>query len=72
LNEVVRDEQRVRENIASLNGVSGQQELVQKYARQLADQETKIAALRDQLSELRNKKAALESELNSLIDKMEF
>jgi len=72
LNEVVRDEQRVRENIASLNGVSGQQELVQKYARQLADQETKIAALRDQLSELRSKKAALESELNSLIDKMEF
>jgi chaperonin cofactor prefoldin len=72
LNEVVRDEQRVRDNIGSLNRVSGQQELVQKYARQLADQETKIASLRDQLSELRKKKAALESELNSLIDKMEF
>ncbi|MGC9971653.1 MAG: DUF4139 domain-containing protein [Bryobacteraceae bacterium] len=72
LNEVVRDEQRVRDNIASLNRVSGQQELVQKYARQLADQETKIASLRDQLSELRKKKAALESELNSLIEKMEF
>jgi chaperonin cofactor prefoldin len=72
LNEVVRDEQRVRDNIGSLNRVSGQQELVQKYARQLAEQETKIASLRDQLSELRKKKAALESELNSLIDKMEF
>ncbi|MGO9094889.1 MAG: DUF4139 domain-containing protein [Bryobacteraceae bacterium] len=70
--EVVQDEQRVRDNIGSLNRVSGQQDLVQKYARQLSDQETKIASLRDQLSELRKKKAALESELNSLIDKMEF
>jgi len=72
LSGVVRDEQRVRDNIASLNGVSGQQELVQKYARQLAGQETQIASLRDELSELRKKKAALESELNSLIEKMEF
>lgn len=72
LNEVVQDEQRVRENIGSLNRVSGQQELVQKYARQLAEQETRIAALRDQLSGLRKKKTALESDLNSLIEKMEF
>jgi chaperonin cofactor prefoldin len=72
LNEVAQDEQRVRDNIGSLNRVSGQQDLVQKYARQLSDQETRIASLRDQLSELRKKKAALESELNSLIDKMEF
>ena len=72
LSEVVQDEQRVRDNIGSLNRVSGQQDLVQKYSRQLSDQETRIATLRDQLSELRKKKAALESELNSLIDKMEF
>jgi chaperonin cofactor prefoldin len=72
LKEVVQDEQRVRDNIGSLNRVSGQQDLVQKYARQLSDQETRIASLRDQLGELRKKKAALESELNSLIDKMEF
>jgi chaperonin cofactor prefoldin len=72
LGEVVQDEQRVRDNIGSLNRVSGQQDLVQKYARQLSDQETRIASLRDQLSELRKKKAALESDLNSLIDKMEF
>lgn len=72
LNETNRDEQRVRDNIASLNRVSGQQELVQKYARQLAAQETQIATLRDQQSDFQKKKAALEAELNSLIEKMEF
>jgi chaperonin cofactor prefoldin len=72
LGEVVQDEQRVRENIGSLNRVSGQQDLVQKYARQLSDQETRIATLRDQIGELRKKKAVLESDLDSLIEKMEF
>jgi hypothetical protein len=70
--DLSQDQQRLRQNISSLNRVSGQQEQVQKYARQLAIQETQLAALRDRLAELRKKKAALESELNSLIEKMEF
>jgi hypothetical protein len=72
LNEVARDEERVRQNIVSLNAVSGQQDLVQKYARQLETQETQIAGLRDRLSELRKKKAALTEELNAQIEKLEF
>jgi hypothetical protein len=67
-----RDQQRLRQNIDSLNQVSGQQALVQQYARQLAEQETRLASLRDQEADLRNKKSALESELNSMIGKMEF
>jgi predicted nuclease with TOPRIM domain len=62
----------VRQNIESLNRVSGQQDLVQKYARQLETQETQIAGLRDRLGELRKKKAQLSEELNSQIEKMEF
>lgn len=72
LNEIVRDEERVRQNIESLNRVSGQQDLVQKYARQLETLETQIAGLRDRLSELRKKKAQLSDELNSQIEKLEF
>jgi hypothetical protein len=67
-----RDQERIRQNIASLNRVSGQQEQVQKYARQLADQESQIAALRDRQSELERNRAALQSELDSLIEKMDF
>ena len=66
------DQERIRQNINSLNHVSGQQEQVQKYARQLADQEAQLATLRDRQSEVERKRAALQSELNSLIEKMDF
>ena len=72
IDELVRDQSRIRENIASLNRVSGQQEQVQKYSRELAAQETQLASMRDQQSELRKKKAVLESELNAMIEKLEF
>jgi chromosome segregation ATPase len=71
-NELTKDQARLRQNIESLNRVSGQQEQVQKYARDLAAQESRLATLRDQLSETRKRKAALDSELNSLIEKVEF
>lgn len=72
VNEVTRDQDRARQNMISLNQVSGQQSQVQTYATQLAKFETRLAALRDKQGELRKKKSALESELNSLIEKMEF
>jgi hypothetical protein len=72
ITEVTADEQRTRQNISSLNNVSGQQDQVQKYARQLATQETQLATLRDKVSELRKQKATLESSLNSMIDKLDF
>lgn len=72
LAELTKDQERIRQNIYSLNNVAGQQQQVQKYAAQLADTETRIAALRDQASELRKKKMALESELKALIDRLDF
>lgn len=72
IESMTRDQDRLRQNINSLNRVSGQEQQVQKYARQLADSESKLASLRDQASEGRRKKAALESALNSMIEKLEF
>jgi hypothetical protein len=69
---LTQDQSRLRSNIDSLNRVSGQQDQVQQYARQLAAAEAKLAALRDTQSDLRKKKATLESELNSLIGRMDF
>ena len=69
---LTQDQTRIRSNIESLNRVSGQQDQVQQYARQLAAAETKLAALRDTQSDLRKKKAALESQLNSLVERIEF
>lgn len=72
INELVNDQNRIRQNISSLNRVSGQQEQVQKYAAQLAGQESRLAELRDSLSELRRNKSALEAELSRLIETMVF
>ncbi len=70
--DLTQDQTRVRSNIQSLNNVPGQQDLVQQYARQLAANEIKMAALRDQQSVLRRKKTALESDLSSLMEKLDF
>jgi len=72
VNNIVRDQDRLRQNINSLNHVAGQEGQVQKYARQLADQEAQLASLRDHQSDLERKNAVLQSDLNSLIEKTEF
>ncbi len=72
LQELNQDQQRLRQNIISLNQVAGQQDQVQRYARDLAAQETKMAALRDRLSQLRKTKEEAAAALDALIDKMEF
>ncbi|HTM49080.1 MAG TPA: DUF4139 domain-containing protein [Bryobacteraceae bacterium] len=69
---VIRDQERLRQNIGSLNQVSGQQQQVLTYARQLAEQEGKLAGLRDRAAELQRNRAALEAELNAALEKMEF
>jgi hypothetical protein len=66
------DEERTRQNINSLNNVSGQQQLVQTYARQLDAAEQRMAVLRDRLVELQQKRAALESELSQAIEALSF
>ncbi len=72
MNELVRDQERLRQNIGSLRNVNGQDEQVQKYSRQLAAQESQIATMRDQTRDQRRKKQAVEKELAALIEKLEF
>jgi hypothetical protein len=66
------DEERIRRNIGSLNSVSGQQQQVQTYARQLDAAEQQLATLRDRQAELQKKRSALQSELDRLIDGLSF
>ena len=71
-NEIVHDQDRIRQNITSLNNVSGQQDQVQTYARQLANQEKQLAGLRDRVSELQKKKTALGASLGTAIERLDF
>ncbi len=72
VNNIARDEERNRQNITSLSSVSGQQQLVQDYARKLSEQETQIGKLRDRAAALDQQHASLQTQLNGLIEKLEF
>jgi chaperonin cofactor prefoldin len=72
VNDLTRDEDRIRQNINSLNSVSSQQQLVQNYAKQLDAHEQQLAQLRDHQSDLQKKKAALQSDLDKLIEALAF
>lgn len=72
ITNLTRDQERMRQNITSLNQVSGQQQTVQGYAAKLSDQESQIAKLRDQQSELQQKRNAAQSGLDNLLEKIEF
>src|SRR5271165_44648 len=70
--EIVHDQDRIRQNINSLRNVSGQQDQVQKYASQLASQETDLATKRDKESDLKKQKTTLEAAVNVEIEKLSF
>ena len=72
IQDTARDEDRIRKNIQTLSGVSGQQEQVQKYAAELARLEGRIAELRDEAAAARSRKADLEKRLNEAVEAMEF
>jgi hypothetical protein len=69
---IVRNQERLRQNIASLNNVTGQQQQVQSYAKELADQEGQITKLRDQSAAAQRKRDELQGQLNAAIAKTEF
>jgi hypothetical protein len=72
INDLTNDEQRIRNNIQSLNAVSGQQQQVQNYARKIDEHEQQLVALRDRQVDLQKKKTALEAELSKLIEALTF
>ena len=72
VNNLIRDQDRIRQNINSLNQVSGQQQLVQTYSGQLAKQETELASMRDRQAALQNQSGTLQATLDSDIQKMDF
>ena len=70
--DLTADEDRIRQNIQSLNNVSGQQQQVQTYARQLDAHEQQLATLRDNQAELQKKKSALQGELDKVVEALTF
>ena len=66
------DARRVRDNIGTLNGVSGQQTQVQTYAARLASLETEITAAANSRKSLLQQRADAQAALDTQISALEF
>jgi hypothetical protein len=70
--EIDRDQQRLRENMKALRGSAEEKALTQRYTRQLADQEDKLAALRDEQKKAIADRDARRRELAELAARLTF
>lgn len=68
MRRITDDQQRVRENMKALKGSSEEQQLVKRYARQLAQQEDRVEGLRKESEELERKRREAQAELGRQID----
>lgn len=69
---ITKDQERLRENMKSLRGSSEEKQLLQRYTRQLDEQEDRLDALRKELAQASASRAKLEAELSALIQKISF
>jgi chromosome segregation ATPase len=61
------DQERIRENMKALKGSAEEKSLLQRYARQLDEQETKLDTLKKEIADLETKIAAAQAELDKMM-----
>jgi hypothetical protein len=72
LRDLTSDQTRLRQNIDSLNRVSGQEEQVRRYSSALAANEAQLATLRDQQRSLSQQKAKLDGDVRAAVAALDF
>jgi hypothetical protein len=68
IDQIARDQDRVRENMKTLKGSSEERALLQRYVKQLDDQENRLDALRKQLQDLTAQRQKAQDDLNRFIE----
>jgi hypothetical protein len=69
---IVSDQQRLRENMKALRGSAEEKQLLQRYTRQLDEQETRLEALQQQAAKTSEQIAKARTELAALIAGVSF
>ncbi len=67
---IFEDQQRLRENMKALKGSSEEKALLQRYTRQLDEQENRLEALRKEQADLEQKRREAQAELNKMIEEL--
>jgi hypothetical protein len=65
---IAEDQARVRENMKALKGSAEEKALVQRYARQLDEQENRLEVLRKETTALEQQRSQAQAELDELIE----
>jgi hypothetical protein len=72
VNTINTDQNRLRENMKALKGSAEEKALLQRYTRQLDQQEDRLAALRTEVEAIRGKREHAASELDSMIEQIDY
>jgi len=66
------DQQRVRENMKALKGSAEEKALVERYVRQMNEQEDRVQLLQREIADWQKKHDAAQVELNDMIEKLQM
>jgi hypothetical protein len=72
VSSISEDQQRVRENMKALKGSAEEKALIERYVRELNEQEDHVQALRREISDLQQKRDAGQSALNGMIEALQM
>lgn len=72
IDAIVEDQTRLRENMKALRGTPEEKALLQRYTRQLDEQETQLATLRKNIQTTEAQRDAANEKLESMIQDLQF
>jgi hypothetical protein len=72
IDRIVDDQGRLRENMKALRGSAEEKSLLQRYTKQLNDQETQIEGLRKKIQETEARRDRANQELQQMIDSLQL
>ena len=70
INVIGLDQQRVRENMKALKGSAEEKALVERYVKEMNEQEDKVQALRREIADWGQKRDAAQNKLNDSIENL--
>lgn len=68
VDRIFQDQERLRENLKALKGSAAEKNLVERYTKQLDEQETRLATLRRETAEREDKRRDAQTALDKLIE----
>jgi archaellum component FlaC len=68
ISAITEDQQRLRENMKALKGSAEEKALLERYARELNNQEDRVQSLQHEMSDLRQRREAAQKSLSEMIE----